>query len=738
MTVQSELKAVTIYQDGAVCTRRLKLENTPNSVRVAGLPMSLVAASIRARVVTGAVGVSVLDARAGFDVVFGEKLDESDELKARNAARAALSVIDQQLERITAELGELHALTPAPFEPKRGEPPRPAPVEASLALSSFVDERLKTVMNEKRRLDKAHAEAAETVKLRERRLAEASSQRRHEKAQLSRAAVITLSTESASPLELELEYHVPGVRWVPNYTLRLEKTAPGGSLRMRASVAQDTGEDWKGVALSLSTASLLRRTDVPQLKSLRIGRSQPPAAAPGFRAPPDGLDELFDGYDGSRLAQPVLGASRGGPPPAPPPPIRQIKQKPMAPQAGGRVSLSDGGLDEEEATFGGMKEQAKIAAPKRSRSGGGGPPGAPPAMPAAPMMSSMAPPPMLERAMAKSKKMDVEPEADEAAPVEMMSEMMDSFDDEGATGSDLSAFMPSYQPAGDLLDYDRLTMPGPDAGSARGRLSAGAPFDFAFAVGMSISVDIVVATLATWDERWEQVEDLDLPPRCTPVASYDQFDFRYDCAAPVDVPSTGRWSTIPVITCNVGLTPQYVCVPSLDPKVFRTLTITNPGSVALLPGPVDVSMGDEFLLTTSLPAVPPGSNGERLGLGVEEAIKVARKTNFNETSGGFLGGSTVLKHDIEIELNNRLSTPAAIEVRERVPQALASEKDVKVEEVDVKPAWERVEGAVDGVVTQGFRRWRVTIPPGGRSTVSAQVVVRIPADKMLLGGNRRN
>jgi hypothetical protein len=218
----------------------------------------------------------------------------------------------------------------------------------------------------------------------------------------------------------------------------------------------------------------------------------------------------------------------------------------------------------------------------------------------------------------------------------------------------------------------------------------------------------------------------------------DQFDFRYDCAARVDVPSTGRWSTVPVMDCRVGLSPQYVCVPAVEPKVYRTLALRNDTPNALLPGPVDVSVGDEFLMTTSMPAVPPGAQGERLGLGVEEAIKVARKTIFAETTGGFLGGSTVLRHDVEVEVNNRLSTIAALEVRERVPQPAPEEKDVKVEEVKVEPAWQALEGPIDDAVVHGQKRWRVNVPPGQRAVLTAQYAIRIPADKMLVGGNRRH
>lgn len=116
---------------------------------------------------------------------------------------------------------------------------------------------------------------------------------------------------------------------------------------------------------------------------------------------------------------------------------------------------------------------------------------------------------------------------------------------------------------------------------------------------------------------------------------------------------------------------------------------------------------------------------------------MARKTQYKETAGGFLGGSTVLPHDIEIELNNRLGSEALIEVRERLPYAGGDEKDLKVEDGESTPKWEAVDKPVDGQVVRGARRWRVKVPPGQSLKLTAQFIIRMPGDKMLVGGNRR-
>jgi hypothetical protein len=261
------------------------------------------------------------------------------------------------------------------------------------------------------------------------------------------------------------------------------------------------------------------------------------------------------------------------------------------------------------------------------------------------------------------------------------------------------------------------------------------------AAQLSVQVEVVLAVVGQARQAAEAVERLPLPGGTQPVAPVQTFDYRYDCAAPADVPSTGRWVTLPVAACAVTLRPQYVVVPAVEPAVYRTLQLDNGSPLALLPGPVDVLAGDEFLLTTSLPAVPPGAQAlHRLGLGVEEGIKVARRTTHKETAGGFLGGSTLLPHEVEIEVANRLGRSVPLEVRERVPvPAPEHEKDVKVEESLVTPAWEVVREPLDGdQVVRGARRWRLTVGPGETVTLRAQYAIRIPQGSMLVGGNRRS
>ncbi len=740
MNVPSTLSSVTLYREGAVCVRRATVqpsaEGTPAELRLVGLPLSIAPGSLRARVVKGPAELRVLDVRPTFDVQLAEEIDAPAEAKALEAAREEASRLSALVDGIDREIAELESLRPQFLEQKKGAPPREAKVGALISLCDFVGERLEQRHSRRRALWRELEEANEQVRLHERRLAESSSARRTERARLSRCAIVSLSSATHEPLELSLEYQVAGARWVPNYQLRLDRGFAGGALGMRASIAQASGEDWAGVQLALSTASLSRRTDVPELKALKIGRTQPEPPRPGWRAPPPGLDALFERYDEAMGSAPARGGAL-----------------PAAERA--CFGASPAGTEQGEAALGSRLEKARKRAKKRAPGGGtaSGPAGHPLSPAPLPALESMpaASPKMVAAPMARSAgssagvtaavsraaltrdrrgddlEVEAMPAEAAAAPMEPVTGRFAA----PSAGGDLEISVETER-----LDYQRLAMRGPQE-PARGRLQAASSRELMFAASIEVQIDVVMRLASTAEKRAAQVLGLPLPSSCQPVASLAFFDYRYDCAARVDVPSTGSWVTVPVMECAVSLTPEYLCVPSVEPKVYRTLVIENTSRHALLAGPVDVWAGDAFLLTTELPAIPPGADTQRLGLGVEEAVKVARKTQFKETSGGLLGGSTVLGHEIEIEVNNRLATPAKIEVRERVPFPEPSEKDVKLEEAQVSPAWEKIETPLDGEVVHGLRRWKLCVPAGQKLTLLAQFNVRIPADKMLVGGNRR-
>jgi len=730
LVVSSNLDAVTVHAAGALCTRLAVIPpaggSLPAQVRLNGLPLSLQPGSLRASVLRGPAGLTVRDLRPTYDVQLPPEVDVPAEHRALEEAQGRLADLRARHSRLERELADLSRLAPGfPPRKKDANEPREAPVAAMLSLMSFVDAELTTLHARRLDLERQQRDAEAEVALRRSRVAEASSAVRGQRARVYRAVVLTLSgpLPADQGAQLALDYAVQGARWVPTYDLRLPRTLEEGALRMRASVLQRTGEDWTGVRLSVSTADLARNAEVPELKALRIGRHQPPPARSGWREPPPGLDELFAGYDATRT-------------PAPAPAIDA-----SAATTGGPPLARDGSA---------IEELAEAPAPEADMAFAGYAPPPPPGGAARPRPSSAAPlmektrsrggPPMMPRASKPSKPMELadEPEAsflDDEEHLEVEGGALGG----GGDGAEERA-RAKPEPSDALLDYDRLALSPADEPGTRGRLRprpAQVTRELRALAALHVQVDIT-ALIAVSETETSSIWAVPTPAWSQPPrASAQHFDARFDIEARVDVPADSAWHTVPVLSVPVGLSAEYVCVPSVEPRAFRTVRVENRTPYPLLAGPVDVTLENEFLMTSPLPTMAPGST-QRLGLGVEESIKVARNTRFDEATGGMFGGSTMLTHHVSVELANRLSNRVLVEVCERVPTVPPSaEKDIKVEEVEVAPLWQKRSPLPGELKVEGERAWRVVLQPGEAQTLKATWTVKIPGNKMLGGGNRR-
>ncbi|MFF4009812.1 DUF4139 domain-containing protein [Streptomyces sp. NPDC001717] len=679
------LDSVVVYAQGALCRRLARGTVPPDGrVRVTGLPRSLDPGSLRARVL-GSPGVRVTEARVEVEA---EPLgtDTPDVLRReverlRDEHAAAQGRRDRQLSRIE-EVTNLHPVPPV-REPEA--PHRRTPVDTWLEFADFVDERLEGLHARLVELEEALRDLGHELAVATDRLSRASTDAPAAHVETTVCAVLTFDGASASEVEVEVEYGVPGAVWVPAYRLTHRQGDGTGRLVLRASVAQRTGEDWTGVRVALATADLRRRTDLPRLRSIRIGRRQPAPAPSGWREPPAGLADLFTAYEAAG-PRPRTAAVPVPPPPPPPLPVPAPASAPV-PQAygAGPATLVPG------AAGGAMPDFAAASAPRsagRPRGGGMGFAGRPappapaaPAASAAPVAPGMAAPPPAPA-----------PEPVSGPP----------------------------RPSGAELDYASLVLCGPEEpGSRRGRLFPGPVSD------------------PVTDEcrrRAEAVASLPLPGRAVrPRESAGSFDHRFDAAARADIPSDGTWHTVTVGEIAVGLRTEYLCVPSVEETVYATLVLSNATDQALLAGPVEVVVDDDFLLTAALPTLAPGGV-RRVGLGPAEGVRVTRRTNLNESTSGLRGNTTVLDHRVHVELSNRLAGPVTVEVRERVP--VTSEPDVRIEE---RSDWTTpLEGEGPEHHAPGTRIWRLDLPAGATAALDGGYEIRIPTGKALVGGNRRS
>jgi len=685
------IETVTVHRRGARVRRAVAIEPGASEVKLAGLPLALDDHSVRA-FVEGA-GVRAVDVRVGVEVPPEDPALAPPRDEELRAAARAVALARAEVDRVGKAQARLDALVVRPRpRPRRGEKPAEVPSDARAKLArlrSAEAERLATELAARkadlRAAERKHAELAD----RARRATTARNAREHE---LKKHAIVRLEGR-ADGAKLFFEYAVPGACWSPSYTVSLEG---GGRARlaMRAVVAQRTGEDWKGAKLVLSTADPQAWTELPELAKLRIGRAQPAKPKRAWREPPEGASALYADYDRA------FGEA------APPPPPASSTLEEVTP----------------------MNQLDALAELAESPPAGGSP------MRAAPAPMRVAQAAMPRKAGAAGALLGAAT-AVALAPAALVAGALRARS-EGYAGPPQS---PAEEPAGppsfdldvEAMSYGRLRMFGPDS-SRRGELAAIAAAEV-YAEGLAISIDVAVA-IRVAIERAEV--SAALPPGHVAPAPPDAFDYAYAADVAADVPSDGAFHVVPVVAWEVPAKLRHVAVPREASDVFRLVELECPDA-ALLAGPADVyeKNGAEYtyLLTGRVAPTPPKARVD-LGLGVEQAIKVARNVTFTEESTGLLGGGLALVHDVAIDLRNNLRRDAEIEVRERVPIKREDDDTVEIVIGAVEPAWKEWHQE-DSLA--GGRVWTLVLGAGAEKSLKARWTVRIAGKHQLVGGNRR-
>jgi uncharacterized protein (TIGR02231 family) len=96
-----------------------------------------------------------------------------------------------------------------------------------------------------------------------------------------REAVIFLDKTGDAASTLRLTYLVQNATWSPTYNVRGENGRKTVAVEVGALVQQTSGEDWNGVALTLSTAGAQLVADGPALAPLRLHLSKAPPGGTG-------------------------------------------------------------------------------------------------------------------------------------------------------------------------------------------------------------------------------------------------------------------------------------------------------------------------------------------------------------------------------------------------------------------------------------------------------------------------
>jgi uncharacterized protein (TIGR02231 family) len=283
--LDTTLSAITVYPDRARVTRsgKIALQSGETQLELTDLPITMNPDSARviARGTAPARLLGLQIQRAFYAEAPAEQVRAlesqietlQDEMSALDA-RALL--VKQNWAKLDALGGHTQVYATALASGEMS-------VEAQLALldglrvrAGQLDAELQEILVLKRNLDRR----LQQFKMQLEQLRNARPRERY-------TALVEVEAMNSGDLTVELTYLVANAGWKPLYDLRLleENSKPSLEVGYLAQVTQQTGEDWDGVTLALSTARPALAATLPELNPWYISPLPTPHPAPAPSAP---------------------------------------------------------------------------------------------------------------------------------------------------------------------------------------------------------------------------------------------------------------------------------------------------------------------------------------------------------------------------------------------------------------------------------------------------------------------
>lgn len=281
--------AVTIFSDRARVTRqgRQTLAVGAQKLEVTNLPLSLLPESVRATG-RGTARAKLLGVTTRLENFSETPAERTRALEQQiQALEDADAEAQARLEVLHNEQKHLDTLAAQSEMFARGLALRNRSPEEQGLIFTFISDRSRTLHMESLTIKREQRERAKELDRLRRELNAVRSARPKQRY----VASVELEVLAEGDFTLELTYVVTGAAWLPLYDIRLN----GSQLDVTylAQIAQNTGEDWPSVALTLSTARPSTSLVVPELPPWFI-RPRPPVVypQPASRAKGGGLMSL--------------------------------------------------------------------------------------------------------------------------------------------------------------------------------------------------------------------------------------------------------------------------------------------------------------------------------------------------------------------------------------------------------------------------------------------------------------
>jgi uncharacterized protein (TIGR02231 family) len=275
ITFDAPIITVTVYMDRALVARRgnVKLKQGEGELWLEDLPSTLLPESVRASGRgTAAMRILGVDVAPTFHVEAPQDrvAELQREIEEREDNDALLAQKEETLQTQREFLTKLSQAAAGSLA--RGIALGKAQMSAGAEVISFVDDNLSSTGREMQGVTRQRREVARELEKLCQELEQLQATRPLER----RRVVVSVEAMEEGELELEVSYLVKGARWQPLYDLRLLGDEGQVELTYLANVSQQSGEDWKDVVLTLSTARPALSSVMPELEPWFIKERKPP------------------------------------------------------------------------------------------------------------------------------------------------------------------------------------------------------------------------------------------------------------------------------------------------------------------------------------------------------------------------------------------------------------------------------------------------------------------------------
>lgn len=290
--IESEIDSVTVFPTGAEARRlaKVKLPAGEHVLVIDDLPAEVISGSVRVEgSATGGLRLGAVDTEVRY--VIGDDAERELDAKTRKALEDEIERLSDELQSLTDRLNVaatqrslmVNLASGGVIAKGQGLGEHPWGIEPARLgeLYQLIGERMSEADGVIQATRIAQRKITERIDELRRQLE--SEPPREEQRTVVHVQVVALAELEA---DLSIRYQLQSASWQPQYEARMSTEAASGAAGLQlvrfANIQQATGEDWRNVALTLSTTQPARGTSAPDLPSLRLEfePEQPPAPAP--------------------------------------------------------------------------------------------------------------------------------------------------------------------------------------------------------------------------------------------------------------------------------------------------------------------------------------------------------------------------------------------------------------------------------------------------------------------------